>query len=50
MVTGFSEKGVDEGGKVGVAGGVFVEGAVGADLVAEGEVEIEAERVGHGLE
>ena len=49
VVAGFGEEGVDEGGEVGVAGGVFVEGAVGADLVTEGEVEVEAERGGHGL-
>ena len=37
---GFSEEGVDEGGHVGAAGGMFEEGAVGADAVAEGDVDV----------
>lgn len=49
VMLGLGEEGVDEGGEVGFARGVFVEGAVGADLVAEREVEVEAERFGHGL-
>ena len=38
---GFGEEGVDESAKVGFAGGVFVEGAIGADAVAKGDVEVE---------
>jgi len=38
---GFGEEGIDKGTEVGFAGGVFVEGAVGADAVAEGDVEVE---------
>lgn len=39
--TGFGEKGVNEGTEIGAARGVLVERAVGADAVAEGDVEIE---------
>ena len=45
---GFGEEGVDEGGHVGAARGVFEEGAVGADAVAEGDVDVAVAEGGHG--
>ena len=44
---GFSEESVDEGGHVGAARGVFEERAVGADAVAEGDVDVAVAERGH---
>ena len=41
VVAGFDEKGVDEGSEISFTGGVLVEGAVGADAVTKGNVEVE---------
>ena len=48
VMLSLGEEGVDEGGEVGLAWGVLVEGAVGADLVTKRKMEIEAERGWHG--
>ncbi len=45
---GLFQQGINEDGKVRFAWGVFVEGTVGAYLVAKGEMEVETERCGHG--
>jgi len=41
VMSGFLEKGINKATEIGSARGVLVEGAVGADAVAEGDVEVE---------